>query len=768
MVWKRALGMGYSSVSVAHGRAVTLFSDGVTDFAIALDADTGRELWRYAIDSTYTGHDGSHTGPISTPVIADGRVFGLSPHGILFGLALEDGAELWSIHLVADFDAVKPDYGFSTSPLFLDGVLVVEFGSGDGGSGDSGSGDSGSGNGGSGNGGSAASGFDPATGERLWSKGSDTVNYQSPAVVDLAGRKQVVALGDSSLYGLEAGSGQILWEYAHHGVGSGVLHALPVGPNRLFLDYTWGPTAVIELGDPDSVATRIWSSGTLTNSYSIAVYHQNRLYGYSGRFLTCVDAESGETLWKSRQPGDGFPMLVDGHLIIITKKGGLHLARATAEGYQELAGLKLFDDHCWSPASFAQNLIYVRSQGEIAAVAVRNNATATAFEYGTGKAPKGSRLAAALDRIEAAVDKSAAVDSFMDSTLSYPLLEGDDLVHFLYRGPADDMGIASDFIGERAEEPMHRVAGTDLFYYTARLEADARFNYRFTRNFEDSLIDSLNPRRTPTIRSGEMSWAAMPEWAEATHLRESSADSRGRLDSARVQSAHFEESHRLDIYLPSGYESSDRTYPVAYVHWGDLALERGLMARTLDNLIGSQVEPLIAVFIHPALDSGPWGSAEFVWDRKDDYAAFFAEELIPYIDSHYRTSAEPQARASIGMGFAGYSAFYTALKSPGLVDKISAQSVLMMDTQEQQLRELVPTAAERPLQLYLDWGKYDARGALEGWDMGAKARKFGGVLQAKGHSFTGVEVHDGFSWASWKNRTDVVLATLFPLSVQDR
>ena len=42
------------------------------------------------------------------------------------------------------------------------------------------------------------------------------------------------------------------------------------------------------------------------------------------------------------------------------------------------------------------------------------------------------------------------------------------------------MGIASDFIGERAAEPVHRVAGTDLFYYTAGLEPDARFN-RFAR-----------------------------------------------------------------------------------------------------------------------------------------------------------------------------------------------------------------------------------------------------------------------------------------------
>jgi outer membrane protein assembly factor BamB len=746
LVWKRPLGMGYSGVSVADGRAVTLFSDGKTDFATALDANSGRELWRVAIDSTYAGHDGSHTGPISTPAIADGRVFGLGPRGILFALDLENGTKLWSTHLVADFGAAEPDYGFSTSPLLLDGVLVVEFAGEDGES--------------------AISGFDPASGQRVWHSGAGKVNYQSPAVVELAGRKQVVAVVDTSLYGIEAGSGQALWQYVHHGSGADIMHTVPVGANRLFLDYSGERTAVIELGHADSVATRIWSSRALGGSYSIAVYYQDHLYGYSNRFLTCVDANNGKSLWKSRQPGDGFPLLVDGHLIIITKKGGLHVAKASPEGYRELAGLKLFEDHCWSPPSFAGDRIYVRSQGEIAALALRRGGATAHFEYGAGRAPAGSRLAAFLARLEAAADKGPVIDTFMDSIPSFPLLEGRDLVHFFYRGPADDMGIASDFIGERSEEPMQRAAGTDLFYYTARLEPDARFNYRFIRNFEESLLDSLNPRRTPTIRSGEMSWCSMPAWEEALHLRDPPEAVQSRLDSVRLESAHFEESRRLDIYLPASYEDSGKSYPVAYVHWSDLALERGHMVQTLDNLIDRQIEPLIAVFIHPALRSGAWGSAEFVWDRKDDYAAFFAEELVPYIDRHYRTSAAPQTRASIGMGFAGYSAFYIALKNPGLVGKISGQSLFMMDTQEQQLRALVPSAGEQPLQLYLEWGKYDARGSFEGWDMAAKTRNFAGLLQERGYSFAGGEVHDGFSWASWRNRTDAVLAALFPLAPQ--
>ena len=47
LVWKVPLGSGNSRVSVADGRVVTLFSDGETDWLVALDAGTGSEHWRY-------------------------------------------------------------------------------------------------------------------------------------------------------------------------------------------------------------------------------------------------------------------------------------------------------------------------------------------------------------------------------------------------------------------------------------------------------------------------------------------------------------------------------------------------------------------------------------------------------------------------------------------------------------------------------------------------------------------------------------------------
>lgn len=75
VVWKRSIGSGYSAVSIASGRAVTLTSDGERDFVLCLDAESGDEAWRFPLGPTYEGRDGSNDGPTSTPCLAEDTVF---------------------------------------------------------------------------------------------------------------------------------------------------------------------------------------------------------------------------------------------------------------------------------------------------------------------------------------------------------------------------------------------------------------------------------------------------------------------------------------------------------------------------------------------------------------------------------------------------------------------------------------------------------------------------------------------------------------------
>ncbi|MEM6456643.1 MAG: PQQ-binding-like beta-propeller repeat protein, partial [Acidobacteriota bacterium] len=184
--WTRPLGSAYSGIAVVDGRLTTTFSDGTSDFLVALDASTGAELWRYRISETYKGHDGSDDGPLATPSVDNGVVYGLGARGGLFAVSLEDGTERWRRDLVAYLGAAKPHFGFTTAPTVIGDLLVVETGGSDG---------------------RAISAFDRGTGELRWSTGDDSIRYQSPMAFALAGETSVVAVTDQRLLALAPETG---------------------------------------------------------------------------------------------------------------------------------------------------------------------------------------------------------------------------------------------------------------------------------------------------------------------------------------------------------------------------------------------------------------------------------------------------------------------------------------------------------------------------------------------------------------------------------
>lgn len=739
VVWKVDLGPAYSSVSVADGRAVTMFSEGEQDHVAAFDTADGKELWRYTFGPTYVGHDGSHDGPISTPLIAEGRVFALAPRGELVALSAEDGQVIWSRHAAEELGARKPHYGFSTSPVLEGGVLVLQLGRENG----------------------AVSGFDPATGEELWSLGEDSVDYQSPVVTELDGRRQIVAVGGSQLFGIDPKAGEILWQHEHGGdqsaMGGGTLNPLLLGDERVFMTSKQPESMLYQLaGGAASELATLWSSRSIRGTYSTPVFRDGYLFGYSSRFLTAVDVATGEAAWKSRQPGDGFVIGVGDHLVLMTKQGSLHVAETSAEGYREVAGLELFEDDSWSPASFAEGDIFARSMGQLARVSLRPSAAEGPATTRSAAAGEVSAFVAALPQTE---DPEAKIAAFFADHPEMPLIEGNQ-VHFFFHGEAQDMAIAADWIGDRLEEPMHRVGDTDLFYYSTHLPTDARLNYHFISDYEDRIPDPKNPRQTEYHRGGEHSWLAMPAWHAPAHLQEPSGE-RGRIETVEIETEGFDGKRSLEIYLPPGYDQSERRYPVAYVHWGGAVRRWAELTNSLDNLIGKTVEPLIVVHI---LQIAPDQFGELLGPQKDAYTTMFAEQIVPMIDERYRTLAEADQRASVGPFFGAYAALYTTLSKPEVVGKVGLQSAFLLTRQEQSVYALMGKAEDLPLTIYLDWGRFDLRAEREGWSLVKSNRRLLDELSDRGYRPAGGEVQDGHSFESWKSRNDRWLEALFPLT----
>ncbi len=126
------------------------------------------------------------------------------------------------------------------------------------------------------------------------------------------------------------------------------------------------------------------------------------------------------------------------------------------------------------------------------------------------------------------------------------------------------------------------------------------------------------------------------------------------------------------VYLPPNYqEQTNARYPVAYILHGAPGGVRDCFVnarvhRVAEKLITSgQIASLILVGWD---GTGPKGVEDTTYylNRRDGIAMedFTVQELVPWIDAHFRTRADAQSRALIGFSAGGYGAANLGLKHP--------------------------------------------------------------------------------------------------------
>jgi outer membrane protein assembly factor BamB len=748
--WKRPLGSGYSGISIAEDTLVTAVDEAERIYVAALDPATGEERWRYDLASRHAGHDGSHDGPISTPAIADGRVFAMSPGGQLAAIDLQTGEALWTLNLVDDLGSERPFYDFGGSPLVVGDTMVLHIG-----------GEAG-----------AVAGFDVGTGEIRWRAFQDEVWTQSPILAELGGRAQVLVLGLEKVAALDPSDGLLLWELAR-GDGPrfmGFSSPVPLDSERILLQGGRETASVVRLtteGD-QLVPTLSATSRGMTKSYSPPSPAGDLVFGYTGRFLSAIDPTTGELMWRSREPGDGFLLTIDDQLVVLTKKGSLHLGAVSPQGWQESVRLDLFEDLAWTPPSYAGGAIYVRSLGEMARVDLVRTAEPVA-EVAEEELP--GTLQALAKQIAEAADPAPVVDRFLAGS-ELPLVDGNEVV-FLWRGEAQDLAIAGDMIGMRREEPMKKLPGTDLWWWATEMDSRAPASYLFYVDYEPTTDPSHDRTTRSTIlgadmnwsREGvEMSWFAMPGWPGWEIAR---TVTRGRdqpdgelsfleltIQPAASEGGELPEplSVSLPVWIPPGYEDTETRYPVLYMV-NEAAREVGEWPRSLTSVAGRTAQPVIVVFLE---------LPDLGFEQEIDR---IADQVVPAVDEHYRTIPDRDRRGIVGMGWGGWFAAMTVFKHPEVFGTLGVQSFFTLDEHRAMLEAAIGDhdASTLPLMIYLEWGRWDLNSPFEGMDFRASSKQAWDMFTKRGWQPMGGEVWDSTDWASWRHRTGVMLEALFPI-----
>src|SRR5688572_30662172 len=293
-------------------------------------------------------------GPRATPTWSNGRVFVQGATGELRALDDATGRLIWRVNILEDNGASNLQWGMAAAPLAVDDTVVVLPG---------------------GSNGRSVVAYNAATGKRAWSALDDTASYSSPMLVTLGGVRQIVTFTASRVVGLTPGGGALLWEYpwtTTYDVNAS--QPLIIGNNRVFVSTGYGTgAAVIELTrDGERFAVReVWRNIRMKNQFTSSVLHDGFIYGLDESILACVDAATGDLMWKGGRYGYGQTMLADGHIIVLTEQGEMALVRATPAGHQEITRFPLFEGRTWNHPAISGGILLVRNLAEMAAFDLR-------------------------------------------------------------------------------------------------------------------------------------------------------------------------------------------------------------------------------------------------------------------------------------------------------------------------------------------------------------------------------------------------------------
>ena len=280
----------------------------------------------------------------------------------------------------------------------------------------------------------------------------------------------------------------------------------------------------------------------------------------------------------------------------------------------------------------------------------------------------------------------------------------------------DGVYISGSFNGWNAKDEACRLARDDHGAYSVTIPArvGAVLEYKFTRGSWDSVetapnVETIENRRTIVEADGQEITATIRAWRDGIDDLTGRVGIAGTIEVIRAfyvpQLGVF---RRVWVYLPHDYHTSDRRYPVIYMHDGrDLfdAATSFSSVRTVDDGGSSKLvtsapahptQPLdetmesrcAARALHGAIIVAPdnggakranefspwWDQQEGVGGQGDKYVDFLVQTLKPYIDVRFRTLRERQYTGIVGSAMGGLISLYAALKYPEIFARVGAFS----------------------------------------------------------------------------------------------
>jgi outer membrane protein assembly factor BamB len=357
--WRVTVGVGHSSPLLVADRIYVFARVADEEVLLALDAASGKELWRSAQKVAYEMNPAARDhgkGPKSTPVFNNNRIYTLGISGHLSCHDARTGKVKWRKDFAGQYPNTSPLYGTAMSPVVENNLLIAHVGGQDKG---------------------ALTAFDAETGKVVWSYEQDGPAYSSPIVAELAGARQVLTFTQKELIGLEAATGKLLWKLpAKSSYDTNSVTPVVYKDTVIFSAEGQGITAIRPARRGAVITAEVvWNNKENELYMNSPVLEGNLLFGMSarrkGQFFS-IDAETGKTLWQSPgRMGENAAIINAGKvLLFLTNDANLIVVPASAKEYAPLVQYTVAPSPTWAHPVVAGNRILVKDETTLASLSV--------------------------------------------------------------------------------------------------------------------------------------------------------------------------------------------------------------------------------------------------------------------------------------------------------------------------------------------------------------------------------------------------------------
>jgi len=347
------LGEGHASAAVTSDR---IYTAGIIDgigYLFCIDFN-GKLLWKVPYGEEWTE---SWPGVRSTPVIYNEKIYQYSGFGKLVCRRADNGAFIWSVDMLKDYNAPNIKWGVTENLLIDDNKVFCTVGGPE----------------------ANVVALDPNTGKLIWKcpgKGEISA-YGSPAMIKLANRHILVTHTASSILGIDAANGKLLWSHDQPNKYSVHANTPLFHDGLLYCVSGYGKGGVmLSVSDDGSAVKELWRNVSIDNRMGGFVLFNGKIFGSddSGKAWYCVDWKTGTPMFSEKITGRGNIIFADGMLYLYGDNGEVVLAQPLANSFKKVSAFKVpygADQH-WSHLVIAHGRLFVRHGGSLMVYNLKN------------------------------------------------------------------------------------------------------------------------------------------------------------------------------------------------------------------------------------------------------------------------------------------------------------------------------------------------------------------------------------------------------------